>query len=107
MAMGPKDKKTTFQHEIVCLDDLVPASDRYRRLDELVDWSFIRAAAEPYYADRAALVDPIVLVKLMLVGPWRALARCARCCGWRRFGSTCVAPGLRPGERLRCTPPSP
>src|SRR5438270_815418 len=48
MAMGPeKHKKTTFQHEIVCLDDLVPVEDRYRRLDELVDWSFIRAAAEP------------------------------------------------------------
>src|SRR5436309_4430792 len=70
MAMGPeKDKKTTFQHEIVCLDDLVPASDRYRRLDELVDWSFIRAAAEPYYAERGRpSIDPIVLVKLMLVG---------------------------------------
>jgi transposase len=70
MAMGPeKDKQTTFQHEIVCLDDLVPAEDRYRRLDELVDWSFIRAAAEPYYADRGRpSVDPIVLVKLMLVG---------------------------------------
>lgn len=70
MAMGPeKDKQTTFQHEIVCLDDLVPAEDRYRRLDELVDWSFIRAAAEPYYAERGRpSVDPIVLVKLMLVG---------------------------------------
>jgi transposase len=70
MAMGPeKDKQTTFQHEIVCLDDLVPAEDRYRRLDELVDWSFIRAAAAPYYAEHGRpSVDPIVLVKLMLVG---------------------------------------
>jgi len=70
MAMGPeKDKAQTFQHEIVCVDDLVPADDRYRRLDELVDFSFIRAAAAGYYADQGRpSVDPIVLVKLMLVG---------------------------------------
>ena len=62
MAMGPeKDKQTTFQHEIVCLDDLVPAEDRYRRLDELVDWSFIRAAAAPYSGEQGRpSVDPIV-----------------------------------------------
>jgi transposase len=70
MAMGPaKDKGQTFQHEIVCLDELVPAEDLYRRLDALVDWSFIRAAAAPYYAPEGRpSVDPIVLVKLMLVG---------------------------------------
>lgn len=70
MAMGPaKDTAKTFQHEIVCLDDLVPGGDRYRRLDALVDWSFIRAAAAPYYAPEGRpSVDPIVLVKLMLVG---------------------------------------
>lgn len=49
MAMGPvKGAATTFQHEIVCLDDLVPAEDMYRRLDMLVDWSFIRVAATPH-----------------------------------------------------------
>lgn len=51
MAMGPtKDRAQTFQHEIICLDDLVPAEDLYRRLDVLVDFSFIRAGAAPYYA---------------------------------------------------------
>lgn len=70
MAMGPtKDRAQTFQHEIVCLDDLVPATDLYRRLDVLVDFSFIRAGAAPYYAPEGRpSVDPIVLVKLMLVG---------------------------------------
>lgn len=70
MAMGPvKDTGKTFQHEIVCLDDLVPGEGLYRRLDALVDWSFIRAAAAPYYAPEGRpSVDPIVLVKLMLVG---------------------------------------
>jgi len=70
MAMGAaKDTAATFQHEIVCLDELVPADDLYRRLDRLVDWGFIRAAAAPYYAEAGRpSVDPIVLVKLMLVG---------------------------------------
>jgi len=39
-----------------------------------VDWSFIRAAAEPYYAERGRpSIDPIVLVKLMLVGALEGL----------------------------------
>ena len=52
MAMGAaKGNAATLQVEMVCLDELVPADDRYRRLDELVDWSFVRADAAPYYAD--------------------------------------------------------
>ncbi|HEV2772124.1 MAG TPA: transposase [Thermoleophilaceae bacterium] len=54
---------------MVCLDELVPADDRYRRLDELVDWSFVRESAAPYYADEGRpSLDPIVLVKLALCG---------------------------------------
>ena len=38
MAMGAaKGDAATLQVEIVCLDELVPSDDRYRRLDELVD----------------------------------------------------------------------
>jgi transposase len=70
VAMGAtKDKRATFQHEIVCLDDLVPDEDLYRRLDGLVDFSFVRSAAAPYYAEAGRpSVDPIVLIKLMLLG---------------------------------------
>src|SRR3954452_23031722 len=55
---------------MVCLDELVSADDRLRRLDELVDWGFVRAEAAPYYAAEVGRpsIDPIVLVKLMLVG---------------------------------------
>jgi transposase len=59
-----------LQIEMVCLDELVPVDDRLRRLDSLVDWGFVRAEAEPYYAADLGRpsIDPIVLVKLMLVG---------------------------------------
>jgi transposase len=71
MAMGPaKGQAATLQVEMVCVDELVPAEDRLRRLDGLVDWGFVRAEAAPYYAAEVGRpsIDPIVLVKLMLVG---------------------------------------
>src|SRR3954453_7862121 len=71
MAMGPaKGQAATLQVEMVCVDGLVAVDDRLRRLDELVDWGFVRAGAAPYYAAEVGRpsIDPIVLVKLMLVG---------------------------------------
>jgi transposase len=71
MAMGAvKGQAATLQVEMVCVDELVPADDRLRRLDALVDWGFVRAEAAPYYAEDVGRpsIDPIVLVKLMLVG---------------------------------------
>jgi transposase len=71
MAMGAvKGQAATLQVEMVCLDELVPAEDRLRRIDAAIDWAFVRAAAAPYYAAEMGRpsIDPIVLVKLMLVG---------------------------------------
>jgi transposase len=71
MAMGPaKGQAATLQVEMVCLDELVPVDDRLRRLDAVVDWGFVRAEAAPYYSADVGRpsIDPIVLVKLMLVG---------------------------------------
>src|SRR6266571_5165159 len=71
MAMGPaRGQEATRQVEMVCLDQLVRGDDLYRRIDGLVDWGFVRAAAGPYYADAVGRpsVDPIVLLKLMLAG---------------------------------------
>jgi transposase len=71
MAMGAaKGCSATLQVEMVCLDELVAADDRLRRLDALVDWGFVRAEAAPYYSEDVGRpsIDPIVLVKLMLVG---------------------------------------
>jgi transposase len=71
MAMGAvRGQVATLQVEMVCLDELVAEDDRYRRFDRLVDWGFVREVAAPYYADEVGRpsIDPIVLVKLMVVG---------------------------------------
>ena len=71
MAMGQvKGQAATLQVEMVCLDELVSEDDRYRRLDGLIDWSFVREVAAPYYAQDVGRpsIDPIVLVKLMVAG---------------------------------------
>jgi transposase len=104
MAMGPaKGQAATRQVEMVCLDELVAEDDLYRRIDGLVDWSFVRAAAGSYYADALGRpsVDPVVLLKLLLagalegIGSMRELLRvAARDLAIRRF----LGYGL--GERL-------
>lgn len=86
MAMGVvRGQEATLQVAMVCLDELVPGDCRYRRLDRLVDWSFVREAAGGYYADEVGRpsIDPIVLVKLMVaaalegIGSTRELCRVA------------------------------
>ncbi len=104
MAMGAaKGQEATRQVEIVCLDELVPEDDLYRRIDRLVDWGFVRSAAAPYYAEAIGRpsVDPVILLKLMLagalegIGSLRELLRvAARDLSIRRF----LGYGL--GERL-------
>ena len=71
MAMGQaRGQAATLQVEMVCLDELVAADDRYRKLDRVVDWGFVRELAAPYYAGDVGRpsIDPIVLVKLMVAG---------------------------------------
>ncbi len=72
MAMGEaRRKESAWQMAMVCLDELVPEDDRYRRIDELVgDWGFVRDAARPYYSEGIGRpsIDPTVLLKLMLAG---------------------------------------
>jgi hypothetical protein len=72
VAMGEaRTKESGRQIAIVCLDELVPVDDRYRRIDEFVgDWGFVREAARPYYSERVGRpsIDPTVLLKLMVAG---------------------------------------
>ena len=94
MAMGEeKGQEATRQVAMVCLDELVPADDRYRRLDELIDWGFVRECSRPYYAESVGRpsIDPIVLVKLVWPAPSRASTRCASWCARPACASTCAA----------------
>jgi transposase len=72
VAMGEeRTKEAARQIAMVCLDELVPEDDRYRRIDGLVgDWGFVREAARPYYSAGIGRpsIDPTVLLKLMVAG---------------------------------------
>src|SRR3989442_12278892 len=83
MAMGAvKGQEATLQVAIVCLDELVPEGCRYRKLDRLVDWSFVREAAAPYYAGEVGRpsIDPVVLVKLVLAGALEGIGSARELC---------------------------
>ncbi len=59
----------TRQVQMVSVDELVAADCKFRRIERLVSWPAVRASAEPFYTDFGRpSVDPVVLVKLVLVG---------------------------------------
>ena len=54
--------------QMVSLDELVAGDDVYRRIERLVSWDAVRAAAAPFYAgDGRPSVCPAVVMKLFLV----------------------------------------
>jgi transposase len=74
MAMTVRTGEEIRQVQMVCLDELVPADDRLRRIERLVNWGAVRATAAPFYTDFGRpSVDPVVLVKLLLVGALRGV----------------------------------
>src|SRR3954454_7233547 len=75
-AFTVRSGEETRQVQMVCLDDLVPADDELRRIEQLVDWEHVRATARPFYKPGGVGrpgIDPAVLVKLALVLAWRGL----------------------------------
>ena len=76
VAFAVRAGEETRQVQMVCLDDLVPADDELRRIEQLVDWEHVRATARPFYNPGGVGrpgIDPAVLVKLALVLAWRGL----------------------------------
>lgn len=69
MAMGAcRDGSETRQVQMVSLDELVPDDDRYRLLEGWISWPAVRSTAAPFYTDFGRPgIDPVVLVKLLLV----------------------------------------
>src|SRR3954463_7305845 len=75
-AFAVRSGEETRQVQMVCLDDLVPADDDFRRIEALVDWNHVRETARPFYRAGGAGrhgIDPAVLVRLALVLAWRGL----------------------------------
>jgi transposase len=75
-AFAVRSGDETRQVQMVCLDDLVPVDDDFRRIEALVDWGHVRETARPFYRAGGAGrhgIDPAVLVKLALVLAWRGL----------------------------------
>ena len=53
----------------VCLEDRVPADHLVRRLDAVLDLSWLRAELAPYYSHTGCpSVDPELLIRMMLIG---------------------------------------
>jgi transposase len=74
MAICVRTGEETRQVQMLCLDELVPAEDLLRRVEELVSWHGVRESARPYYVDFGRPgVDPVVLVKLFLVAALRGI----------------------------------
>src|SRR5574338_189960 len=89
---GKKDIQPKMMYQ-VHLDDLVPADNFYRRLDETVDLHFLYKATEKYYGQEGQeSIDPVVFFKICLVGylnninsDRRLIAYCSNCLDVRLY----------------------
>jgi transposase len=78
------------------LDSAVPRNHVLRRIAEVVDFSFVRDLAKPYYSHTGQpSVDPVVLFKLSLLGYLFGMVSERRLCeeaglnlAWRWFVAT-------------------
>jgi len=56
------------QHHRLCLDDLVSPGHLYRKIDRVIDFTFIYDLAKPYYSKTGQpSLDPVVFFKIELV----------------------------------------
>ncbi|QQK07342.1 IS1182 family transposase [Miniphocaeibacter halophilus] len=66
--MGKKDKISKTQIEILSLDSLVPQDHLVRKLDQVIDLSFIYDLVKDLYSKTGAeSIDPVVLIKLNII----------------------------------------
>jgi hypothetical protein len=104
VAMGEAGaREATRRMAMVCLDGLVSADDRFRRVDEIVgEWGFVREAARPYDSDGVGRpsIDPTVLLKLMIAGALGGIGSMRELLRVAELRSTCAcfsAPGSASG----------
>lgn len=63
--------RTDGQLNFICIDlkSLIPANHLLKQIDRIINFEFIYKLAEPYYADKGRpSVDPVCMVKMLLVG---------------------------------------
>jgi len=65
-------KREGYQHSMISLsmDEMIPADHFLRKLDEIIDFTFIYDELAPYYSKKKGRpsVDPVVMVKQLLLG---------------------------------------
>ena len=65
---GKKEFKQRIYYNIN-LDSLIPESHLLKRLEKLVSFDFVRDITKDYYSHTGKpSIDPVVLVKMLLVG---------------------------------------
>lgn len=71
--MGSQSPQTRMVYGIT-LDELVAPDHFVRTLDTALDWNFVRKIARPYYSHLGQpSVDPVVLIKLTVLGYWERI----------------------------------
>ena len=63
----PAKKREQFVY--ACIDELVPQNHLLRKIDRVIDWSFIyELVKEKYSPDRGRpSLDPVILIKIVLI----------------------------------------
>ncbi len=66
--LNTQEKKTS-QLQVICIDDLVPKNHLLRRIEKVIDWSFIYdLVKDKYSADKGRpSIDPITLIKMPIL----------------------------------------
>ena len=67
--MGERKSRQDRLFYKFCLEDVVPADHLLRRIDDVLDLSWLRAALTPYYSHTGRpSVDPELMIRMMVIG---------------------------------------
>ena len=63
----PKKKREHFS--VVCIEDLVPQNHLLKKIEQVIDWSFIYDLVKEKYSPDFGrpCVDPVILIKIVLI----------------------------------------
>lgn len=61
--------KKREQISMVCIDELVPKNHLLRKIDRVIDWSFIYELVKEKYSPDFGRpsIDPVILIKIVLI----------------------------------------